>query len=124
MRFIPERGAGPRRAEFLHIVSGPGVVSAHFNFHASPKKSTPMTILIQPLVVDSPPSDDSSPNASTIAPATDKPMTQPERKLTLLLVALAVKSIKITAMIGTGLIATPTALPRMSPMAMKAMLST
>jgi hypothetical protein len=50
------------------------------------------------------------------APATVRPEIHPNRKPSLFAVALAVKSVKMTAMIGTGLIATPIAFPRKSPM--------
>src|SRR6478752_7967909 len=78
----------------------------------SSSRSTPRTILIHEEVVDGP-SLVSNPTASAtssriVIPSTT-PATQPTRKPTLVPPARGERSIRITAMIGTGLIATPTA---------------
>ena len=74
-------------------------------------------ILITPLVVDGSPSEAANPRPSTTSPTPRRPTIQPTRKEILLAVADRENSIKMTAMIGTGLIATPTANPRISPIA-------
>ena len=73
--------------------------------------------MIQPLAVEGAPSDDEMPNASMIIPAARRPITHPTRNEMLFTFAAFEKSMRMTAMIGTGLIATPTAWPRIAPIA-------
>ena len=54
---------------------------------------------------------------STIVPMIARPSTQPPRKARPLLRALGVMSMRMMAMIGTGLMAMPIASGRISPMA-------
>ena len=79
--------------------------------------NAPMTILTTPLVVDGAPSEAVTPSASTMSPAPSRPRTQPNRNDRLLAVDRLENSIRITAMIGTGLIATPTAGASIAPIA-------
>ena len=67
----------------------------------------------------SPPLDSVVEDATTISTlsATTMPTTQPSRNARLFWRARSVKSIRITAMIGSGQIATPTASGRKSPIA-------
>ena len=56
-------------------------------------------------------------SASTTSVTTTIPATQPSRKPVLVAVAFRESSMRITAMIGIGLIATPTANKRTRPIA-------
>ena len=84
---------------------------------AATSNSSPSTNLIVADVSDSPPLFESRPRASTIAPTSASPRIHPSANAMLFRLAEAENSIRITATIGIGLIATPIANGRICPIA-------
>ena len=86
---------------------------------ASARKSTPITTWTQLTPVAAPESGSSEPEATstTTTLTITSPATHPRAKAGPLVFAFGVPSIKITAMIGSGLSATPTADGSRSPIA-------
>src|SRR3954447_20529891 len=87
---------------------------------ATRSRRTPSTSWIHAAAVEGCPEEDRpATSASTVnsVTATTMPRTQPTRKPTLVPVALGASSIRITAMIGIGLMATPRASGRHCPIA-------
>ncbi len=75
-----------------------------------------MTTLIHPPLSASSP-ESWMPIANTMTATAVRPMSQPTRNARLFDAARLENSMRIRAMIGTGLIATPTASPRTCPIA-------
>ena len=96
--------------------SSPSTGRAFHCLTASATNTSPIRSLTTPTTFDSSPSLTLTPRASTTAPTASSPTIHPTANDTLFLVADLENNMRMTAMIGTGLIATPTANPRICPM--------
>src|SRR3954464_3541946 len=118
---VPTMPAGSAALADIHpgsAASAPGFGSPRHCRAASSSRSTPSAILIQDTAADgsADPPKPALASAVNTPVATAMPATQPSRKPTLVPPAFAARSIRIAAMIGIGLIATPTASGSRSPM--------